>query len=198
MTSNYKVWLPKAKATLEIDWDQMPSQCQSYIIDYGLKQALKDVYAQKCADAKENGDSDARIGEIALQVAKQRLADFMAGKLPKSGGGGAALSLAEKIAREYAIDLLVSLGYKKATATEFSSKLGGLTAYLFGSVLKNHPQLDEAGALARANKATKGQVDQVTFFVNAEAKRRQETKLPTIELDLDDDDETETETETET
>lgn len=71
-----KIYISKADATLNIDWDAMPEVAKQHIIEYGLRQKLND--AGSSATKKELGAQAA--GEQALAMAEVSLAALMNGQ----------------------------------------------------------------------------------------------------------------------
>lgn len=72
-----KIYISKADAFLEVDFDAMPENAKAFIIEYGLKQKLNDKGAS--ATVKDLGPVEA--GKQAFAMAETSLEALMAGRI---------------------------------------------------------------------------------------------------------------------
>lgn len=142
-----KVFVRKANREFDIDFDKLPENVQSFIIEYGLKQKLSDGLSQY----KDIGEAD------AAKLVEESIEALKSGNI-RRGGGGAKLSPMDKATRDVLESVLKSMGREakdaKAEAKDFEAAFKAIAEAKDSTVAKVRKAVEaKAAPLAEAYAA---------------------------------------------
>ena len=116
------ITIHKIDKTIDVDFDNLPTNVQDYIISYGLTQSLNDAVAGIAKPGERASIHERNVfTDDVIDKVNKRLEAFNAGRVP-SGGGGKRLSPVEVEFRKLVEGLFIkALGSKKAALEHIAS-----------------------------------------------------------------------------